>query len=82
MRVFSWDVGIINLAYCLIDFERDDKWEIIDWGIINLTAFSTCGSSFFNLIKLPFFLFSIWKVLCESGTIIKPASNSETFKKL
>ena len=25
MKVLSWDVGIINLAYCLIDYQ-DDKW--------------------------------------------------------
>ena len=37
MKVLSWDVGIINLAYCLIDFESETKWNIIDWGIINLT---------------------------------------------
>jgi len=37
MKVLSWDVGIINLAYCLIDFESESKWNIIDWGIINLT---------------------------------------------
>ena len=36
MKVLSWDVGIINLAYCLFDV-KDDKWEIKDWGIINLT---------------------------------------------
>ena len=33
MKVLSWDVGIINLAYCLIDY-KDDTWNIIDWGII------------------------------------------------
>jgi len=37
MKVLSWDVGIINLAYCLIDFESESKWKILDWGIINLT---------------------------------------------
>ena len=39
MRVLSWDVGIINLAYCMIDINDDDysSWKIIDWGIINLT---------------------------------------------
>ena len=35
-KVLSWDVGIINLAYCLIDY-TDTEWEIIDWGLINLT---------------------------------------------
>lgn len=31
----GWDVGIKNLAYCLLD-KKGDKLEIIDWGIINL----------------------------------------------
>lgn len=31
MRVLSWDVGIKNLAYCLIE-----NYKIVDWGIINL----------------------------------------------
>lgn len=49
MKVLSWDVGIINLAYCLIDYQ-DDKWNIIDWGIINLTnreslKCSNCGKN-------------------------------------
>lgn len=38
MRVLSWDVGIINLAYCLIEVDDKTKdWKIIDWGLINLT---------------------------------------------
>jgi hypothetical protein len=41
MRLLSWDVGIINLSYCLIEYDKSDKsiptWEIIDWDIINLT---------------------------------------------
>ena len=37
MKVLSWDVGIINLAYCLIDFKSEKDWKIIDWNIINLT---------------------------------------------
>jgi hypothetical protein len=37
MKILSWDVGIINLAYCLIDFKNENDWNIIDWGIINLT---------------------------------------------
>jgi hypothetical protein len=34
-RVLSFDVGIKNLAYCIIDF-LDDDFKIIDWGVINL----------------------------------------------
>ena len=34
MRILSWDVGIIHLAYCLIEIK--DNVQIIDWGNINL----------------------------------------------
>ena len=36
----SWDVGIANLAYCLIEKidEKLAKFKIIKWGIINLKA--------------------------------------------
>ncbi len=38
MKVLSWDVGIINLAYCLIDYDYDTKtFTIEDWDVINLT---------------------------------------------
>jgi hypothetical protein len=46
MKICSWDVGIINLSYCIIDFEDTTldhpyqknmkKYQIIHWGIINL----------------------------------------------
>jgi hypothetical protein len=37
-RVLSWDVGIINLSFCLLEYNKDNKsWKILDWGIINLT---------------------------------------------
>ena len=36
--VLSFDVGIINLAYCLIDYNKQTKeFKILDWDIINLT---------------------------------------------
>lgn len=38
MRLLSWDVGIINLSYCLIEYNKETlSWKIIDWDIINLT---------------------------------------------
>jgi len=39
MKVLSWDVGILNLAYCLIEYDDNniDDWKIIDWDLINLT---------------------------------------------
>jgi len=49
MKVLSWDVGIINLAYCMIEYENEN-WKILDWGIINLTnrekmICSNCGKN-------------------------------------
>ena len=34
--ILSFDVGIINLAYCLFTKENN-KWKIIDWNIIDLS---------------------------------------------
>lgn len=37
MKILSWDVGIINLSYCILEFDLDNKEKkIIQWGIINL----------------------------------------------
>lgn len=36
MYILSFDVGIKNLAYCLIDY-TDDKTIIKEWNIVNLT---------------------------------------------
>jgi len=35
MKILSWDVGIKNLAYCLLEKINDD-FEIKQWGLINL----------------------------------------------
>jgi hypothetical protein len=39
MKILSFDVGIKNLAYCLLDTE--DK-SILDWNIINISVDTTC----------------------------------------
>ena len=37
MLILSWDVGIKNLAYCMINYRNDNNnIEIIEWDIINL----------------------------------------------
>lgn len=41
MLILSFDVGIINLAYCLFT-KNDNKWSIIEWDIINLTNRESC----------------------------------------
>ena len=35
MKILSWDVGIYNLSYCILE-KIDDKINIIDWDIVNL----------------------------------------------
>ena len=35
MKILSWDVGIYNLSYCILE-RVDDKINIIDWDIVNL----------------------------------------------
>lgn len=36
MKLLSWDVGIINLAYCLLEYDNN-QLSILDWDVINLT---------------------------------------------
>ena len=36
MKILSWDVGIINLSYCILNC-NEKAWNIEDWGNINLT---------------------------------------------
>ena len=39
MKILSFDVGIKNLAYCLLDSEDN---SIDDWGILNISVDSVC----------------------------------------
>ena len=37
MKILSWDVGIYNLAYCILEIDEDRSKTIIhDWDILNL----------------------------------------------
>lgn len=40
MRICSWDVGIVNLAYCIMDISEPyniNHITILDWNIINIS---------------------------------------------
>ena len=39
MKLLSFDVGIKNLSYCLLD---DKDYTIEDWGIINISVDPVC----------------------------------------
>ena len=41
MKVLSWDVGVKNLAFCLLDWTHE-RWSIADWGVINLMTSVPC----------------------------------------
>jgi hypothetical protein len=50
MLICSWDVGIIHLAYCIIDYHPDEhhRFEIVKWKQINLIPKSDlvcCGKN-------------------------------------
>ena len=36
MKIISFDVGIKNLAYCILNVTDSKTYSILDWGIINL----------------------------------------------
>ena len=42
MKILSFDVGIQNLAFCLLEKKEDDNFEIHRWGIINLMEDRQC----------------------------------------
>ena len=39
MKILSFDVGVKNLAYCLLD---DNNYIIEDWGILNISIDDVC----------------------------------------
>ena len=39
MRIISIDVGIKNLAYCIMESVKNKSFKIIKWDVINL-----CGT--------------------------------------
>ena len=50
MRILSWDVGIYNLAYCLINYSIETKQcTIVDWDIVNLNSKSIENKN--NILK-------------------------------
>jgi len=42
MKILSWDIGIVNSAYCLFEVE-DKQFKVLKWGLINLVDDSICS---------------------------------------
>jgi hypothetical protein len=36
MKLVSWDVGIYNLSYCILEKNDEGNIQILDWDIVNL----------------------------------------------
>jgi hypothetical protein len=36
MIIISWDVGILHLAYCIIEYAAEKQAKILDWNIIDI----------------------------------------------
>jgi len=50
IKIISWDIGIINLSYCLIEYENE-KANIIDWNIIDTVKTIKCKLCNKNICK-------------------------------
>jgi hypothetical protein len=77
MKILSWDVGIINLGYCILE-KNENIIKILEWGIINLMETSEMKKNrnllFENIPKklheLPFLL-NVDKVVIENQPSLK-----------
>ena len=47
MKIISFDVGIKNMAYCILDLSGE-KIEIIDWDVLNLLNLQSISENFCN----------------------------------
>lgn len=55
MRVLSWDPGIVNLAFCVVDYNSIDDFEILKWNNWDLLRRpKKCDGSMKNGDKCPF----------------------------
>ena len=36
MKIVSWDVGIYNLAYCVLEKDNNTDFEILNWDVISI----------------------------------------------
>ena len=43
MRILSFDIGIINMAYCLMETTEDKKVKILEWNILNISGIPDCS---------------------------------------
>jgi hypothetical protein len=42
MKILSFDIGIVNMAYCLLESLPDKKIRILDWQVLNIAGIPDC----------------------------------------
>jgi hypothetical protein len=43
MKILSFDIGIINMAFCLMESTDDKKVKILDWHVMNISGIPDCS---------------------------------------
>jgi hypothetical protein len=43
MKILSFDIGIINMAFCLMESTEDKKVKILDWHVMNISGIPDCS---------------------------------------
>lgn len=42
MKILSFDIGIVNMAYCLLESLPNKKINILDWQVLNIAGIPDC----------------------------------------
>ncbi len=78
--ILSFDIGIKNLAYCILDKDEDNKLRIIKWDIIKLLEDNEKCKGFpldeltkrlYKQLNSHFYSYNITKVLLENQPVLK-----------
>jgi len=78
--ILSFDIGIKNLAYCILDKDEDNKLCIIKWDIIKLLEDNEKCKGFpldeltkrlYKQLNSHFYSYNITKVLLENQPVLK-----------
>tara|TARA_B100000927_G_scaffold216105_1_gene176361 strand:- start:1590 stop:2180 length:591 start_codon:yes stop_codon:yes gene_type:complete len=78
--ILSFDIGIKNLAYCILDKHEDNKLSIIKWDIIKLLEDNEKCKGFpldeltkrlYKQLNSHFYSYNITKVLLENQPVLK-----------
>ena len=78
--ILSFDIGIKNLAYCILDNDEDNKLRIIKWDIIKILEDNEKCKGFpldeltkrlYKQLNSHFYSYNITKVLLENQPVLK-----------